>query len=86
MAVVSGRTRTLVEKFERREKLNSSDDPVNNNTPSPVLETDRTPTIVSYCIFSQSLKLPLLHDSDIRKLPKPSWKDLHVHLLPCFHD
>ncbi|MBA0779038.1 hypothetical protein Gotri_003321 [Gossypium trilobum] len=46
VAVVSGRTRTLVEKFERRERLNSGDDLVTNNTPPLVLETDRTPTIM----------------------------------------
>ncbi|KAK8524435.1 hypothetical protein V6N13_015458 [Hibiscus sabdariffa] len=45
VAVVSGRTRTLVEKFERRERLNSSDDPVTNSTPPAVPETDRTPAI-----------------------------------------
>ncbi|XP_039061745.1 katanin p80 WD40 repeat-containing subunit B1 homolog KTN80.1-like isoform X2 [Hibiscus syriacus] len=45
VAVVSGRTRTLVEKFERRERLNSSDDPVTNSTPPMVPETDGIPAM-----------------------------------------
>ncbi|XVF87552.1 hypothetical protein PTKIN_Ptkin18bG0129600 [Pterospermum kingtungense] len=46
VAVVPGRTRTLVERFEQREKLNSSDDPASNSPPPAIPETDRTPTIM----------------------------------------
>ncbi|XVE51275.1 hypothetical protein DITRI_Ditri02bG0026800 [Diplodiscus trichospermus] len=46
VAVVPGRTRTLVERFERREKLNSTGDPAVNCTPPVVPETDRTPAII----------------------------------------
>ncbi|KAL4290517.1 hypothetical protein GQ457_14G010150 [Hibiscus cannabinus] len=45
VAVVSGRTRTLVEKFERRERLNSSDDLVTTSTTPAVPETDGIPAI-----------------------------------------
>ncbi|XP_021294026.1 katanin p80 WD40 repeat-containing subunit B1 homolog isoform X2 [Herrania umbratica] len=46
VAVVPGRTRTLVEKFERRERLNGIGDPT-TNSPSPVVpETDSTPAIM----------------------------------------
>ncbi|XP_022715940.1 katanin p80 WD40 repeat-containing subunit B1 homolog isoform X3 [Durio zibethinus] len=46
VAVVPGRTRTLVERFEQRERLNSSGDPATNTAPHAVPETDKTPTIV----------------------------------------
>ncbi|EOY28358.1 Transducin/WD40 repeat-like superfamily protein isoform 4 [Theobroma cacao] len=46
LAVVPGRTRTLVEKFERRERLNSSGDPTTNSTLPVVPETDSTPAIM----------------------------------------
>ncbi|XWS19542.1 hypothetical protein CRYUN_Cryun31cG0024600 [Craigia yunnanensis] len=46
VAAVPGRTRTLVERFERREKLNSSGDTASKSTPSVVPETDRTPAIM----------------------------------------
>ncbi|OMO65069.1 hypothetical protein COLO4_31545 [Corchorus olitorius] len=46
VAVVPGRTRTLVERFERRERLNSSSDPETNSTGGVVPETDKTPSIV----------------------------------------
>ncbi|XWS15690.1 hypothetical protein CRYUN_Cryun34aG0023400 [Craigia yunnanensis] len=45
--VNGGRTRTLVERFERREKLNSSADPASDSTPPVVPETDRTPAIMA---------------------------------------
>ncbi|XP_022724346.1 katanin p80 WD40 repeat-containing subunit B1 homolog isoform X2 [Durio zibethinus] len=46
VAVVPGRTRTLVERFERRERLNSSGDPATNITPPAVPETDKTPALM----------------------------------------
>ena len=46
VAVVPGRTRTLVERFEQREKLNSSADPASDSTPPVVSETDGTPAIM----------------------------------------
>ncbi|XVE87972.1 hypothetical protein DITRI_Ditri19aG0030900 [Diplodiscus trichospermus] len=45
VAVVLGRTRSLVERFERREQLDSSGDPATNTSPTSVPETDKTPTI-----------------------------------------
>ncbi|XP_022720507.1 katanin p80 WD40 repeat-containing subunit B1 homolog isoform X2 [Durio zibethinus] len=46
VAVVPGRTRTLVERFEQREKLNSSGGPASICIPPVVPETDGTPAIM----------------------------------------
>ncbi|XVF40561.1 hypothetical protein PTKIN_Ptkin01aG0123500 [Pterospermum kingtungense] len=46
VAVVPGRTRTLVERFEQRERLNSSCDVATNSPPPPAPETDKTPAII----------------------------------------
>ncbi|XVF25869.1 hypothetical protein REPUB_Repub13aG0251000 [Reevesia pubescens] len=46
VAVVPGRTRTLVERFEQRERLYSIGDPETNSTPPVVPETDKTPAIM----------------------------------------
>ncbi|XVF27694.1 hypothetical protein REPUB_Repub14bG0131000 [Reevesia pubescens] len=46
VAVVPGRTRTLVERFERKEILNGGGDPGNNSTPPVVPETDKIPAIM----------------------------------------
>ncbi|XWS18331.1 hypothetical protein CRYUN_Cryun32bG0034800 [Craigia yunnanensis] len=46
VAVVPGRTRTLVERFERREILKSIGDSATNSTPPAVPETDKTPVLM----------------------------------------
>ncbi|GMI72289.1 DWD hypersensitive to ABA 3, Katanin p80 subunit 2 [Hibiscus trionum] len=45
VAVVRGRTRSLVERFERRDLLNSSGDQVADGIPTAVPEADKTPAI-----------------------------------------
>ena len=59
MAVIRGRTRSLVERFEKREQLSTNEDQVTvvsspvvpevNKIPTP--EVDKTPTIQVYISF-----------------------------------
>ncbi|XP_039019727.1 katanin p80 WD40 repeat-containing subunit B1 homolog KTN80.1-like isoform X2 [Hibiscus syriacus] len=46
VAVVRGRTRSLVERFERRDLLNSSDNPVTDGIPPAAPEADKIPSIM----------------------------------------
>ena len=45
MEVVQGRTRSLVERFERRERVNSDEVQAPDTTPQTISETAKTPLI-----------------------------------------
>lgn len=79
VAVVSGRTRTLVERFERRERFNSNDDQATGIF-SPMIPEDQATsisrtvipedqaTITSSPVMSEdqatSISSPMIHDMD----------------------
>lgn len=57
VAVVPGRTRTLVEKFEKREKLNSTEDQTINTPENPMLDKTPPPSLAENVEKSDRLNI-----------------------------
>lgn len=75
MAVVRGRTRSLVERFERRDLLNCSGDLATDSIAPSVSEADKTPAIiVSLSDLFLKFHIPVLDFINIKKkLFKPNF-------------
>ena len=52
VAVLRGRTRTLVERFERKEKLNSNEVLASDTTPCIIPETAKVASVLVGCFWS----------------------------------